>query len=327
VENCHVYSILKIEKGVVGMVVTKLQSRRYVSRRKRRTRFFIIFILLLILGSLGISGYVGWGLSHPSREPITDTPAHYQLKFQDIAFTSRGDSLHLKGWFLPSSKTDKTVIFAHGYGKNRLQDDVSALPIAKSLVDAGYQVVLFDFRNSGESEGTLTSVGEYEKNDLLGAVDWVKANHASQISLLGFSMGATTELLAAADEPAVAGVISDSPFNNLKNYLNDNLPTWSHLWKYPFTPLIMNMLPPMTGLHPDRVDALAAVDRIYPRPILFIHSTGDQDIPYTNSESMWERHPDKFEFWKTANAKHVGSYKLDPNQYTAHLLKFLAQIK
>jgi dipeptidyl aminopeptidase/acylaminoacyl peptidase len=199
--------------------------------------------------------------------------------------------------------------------------------LAKSLINEGYQVVLFDFRNSGNSEGGVTSVGELEKNDLLGAIDWVKANHPSQTSVLGFSMGATAAILAAAQEPFVQAVISDSAFCDLKSYLYDNLPTWSHLWKYPFTPLIMNILPLLTGLRPEKVNALSAVDHIYPRPMLFIHSSDDRDIPYTNSERMWQKHPDRFEFWKTSKAGHVGSYNLEPVQYTARLLDFLRKVK
>ncbi|MDB5052603.1 MAG: alpha/beta hydrolase [Bacilli bacterium] len=308
------------------MVVTKLAMRPYY-RRKRMLRFFIILLLVLVLASLGVSGYVGWGLTHPAKQPLGDSPANYQITYQDVEFASRGDAIKLKGWFLPAKKSDKTIILAHGYKKNRVQDTVPALPLAKSLVGAGYQVLMFDFRNSGESEGTLSSVGELEKNDILGALDWVKSNHSSQVSLFGFSMGATTSLLAAADDPSVAGVIADSPFNNLKSYLTDNLSVWSHLPQFPFTPLIMNMLPPITGLHPERVDAFSAVDRIYPRPILFIHSIDDDSIPYTNSETLWEKHKDKFEFWKTSKAKHIGSYKLDPVQYTARVLDFLARIK
>lgn len=305
------------------MVVTRLNSRPYYYRRKRTLRRIIFLIVILIAAILGFSTYVGWSLTHPDKLALNDTPAHYQLSFQDIEFLGRNSSVKLKGWFLPAKEADKTIIIAHGYGKNRLQDDVPALPLAQSLVAEGYQVVMFDFRNSGESEGKLTSVGEYEEQDLLGAVDWVKANHPGKIGVLGFSMGASTALLAAADEPAIATVIADSPFDNLKAYLNDNLPTWSHVWKYPFTPLIMNIVPLLTGMHPERVDPLTAVDHIYPRSILFIHSVDDPSIPYLNSENMYLKHPDKFEFWKTSKAGHVGSYKLDPQQYTERVISFL----
>lgn len=36
------------------------------------------------------------------------------------------------------------------------------------LVEHGMNVLLFDYRNSGESAGEMTSVGQYEVRDLLG---------------------------------------------------------------------------------------------------------------------------------------------------------------
>jgi len=306
------------------MVVTKLETRRASPMRKRTVRTVLIALMALILVSLGVSGYVGWSLTHPAKKALTATPDSVGIPFKTIEFPSRKDDIVLKGWVLsPESESKGTVIFAHGYTKNRLQEDVPALPLAKAVVSAGYRVVMFDFRNSGESGGNLTSVGEYEKYDLLGAVDWVKANAPGDIHLLGFSMGATTALLAAAEEPAVSHVIADSPFNHLKNYLRDNLPVWSHLPDFPFTPLIMAMIPPVTGIHPEEVDALAAVDSIAPRRVLFIHSVDDNKIPYTNSEMMWEKHKDSFEFWKTSGALHIGSYKIYGKEYEERVVAFL----
>src|SRR5690606_23492087 len=121
---------------------------------------------------------------------------------------SRGDDLTLRGWFMPPQGEDKglTVVMAHGYKQNREQSDIPALTVANFLVDSGYAVLMFDFRNSGQSGGNLTSVGQFEKNDLLGAIDWVNDTHPSKIALLGFSMGATTSILAAAEAPNVLGL-------------------------------------------------------------------------------------------------------------------------
>lgn len=304
------------------MVVRKVDHRRYSSRGKWFKVFgYIIFLILVIC--VGLSGYVGWNLTHPPKLILNDSPLNYNLAFENIEFVSRTQDVTLRGWFLPANKSDTTIIMAHGYEKNRLQDDLPALVLAKSLIEADFQVVMFDFRNSGESDGTLTSVGEFEKQDLMAAIDWVKTNHPSKIGLIGFSMGGTTSLLAAADDVSIVGVVADSPFAQLLPYLQDNLSVWSDLPRFPFTPLIINLLPPITGLHPERVDALAAVDLIYPRPILFIHSVDDLSIPYQNSEKMWEKHKDAFEFWKTNKADHMESYKMEAVEYTARILAFV----
>ncbi|WP_350300233.1 hypothetical protein [Peribacillus frigoritolerans] len=68
--------------------------------------------------------------------------------------------------------------------------------------------MLFDFRAWVNSEGNMTTLGYYEKNDMQGAVDWVNR----------FSMGGATALLAAAEEECVGTVIADSPFSDLRSY-------------------------------------------------------------------------------------------------------------
>jgi len=52
---------------------------------------------------------------------------------------------------------------------------VPALSLAEELVNAGYHVLMFVFRNCGESDGNFTSIGQYEVRDLLGAIDFVSS--------------------------------------------------------------------------------------------------------------------------------------------------------
>jgi len=296
------------------------------TRFQRRLRPFIIVILVLALLSAAIATYVGWKLTHPEPKLLTDSPEQHGLSFEQVQFESQNKDVMLKGWFLPAADPSipakMNIIFAHGYRENRLQTNAEALKLAKELVTQGYNVLMFDFRNSGESDGSVTTVGYLEKYDLLGAVDWTRARHPGKIALHGFSMGATASLLAAAEDPQIAGVVADSPFNHLGRYLEENLPVWSHLPDFPFTPLILGILPPLTGIDTGQVDALAAVDRIYPRPVLFIHSADDSSIPYRNSESLWEKHPDRFQIWKAPGTEHVRAHKTHAKEYERRTVEF-----
>src|SRR5690625_5772218 len=73
----------------------------------------------------------------------------------------------------------------------------------------------------------MATVGAKEQLDLLGVIDWVDENYEEPIGLLGISMGASTSLLAAAQTDDVIGVVADSPFSDLQEYLKVNLPVWS----------------------------------------------------------------------------------------------------
>jgi fermentation-respiration switch protein FrsA (DUF1100 family) len=152
-------------------------------------------------------------------------------------------------------------------------------------------------------------------------------HQTDKIGLIGFSMGATTSLLAAAEVPNIAGIVADSPFSQLKPYLKQNLSVWSRLPNFPFTWFIINILPLLTGIDPHQVDALFAVQQIYPRPVLFIHSQDDSAVPFTHSEKMWSMHQDRFELWKTEKAGHVGTYQLYTQEYTSRVLTFFKHLR
>ncbi|KRE72436.1 alpha/beta hydrolase [Paenibacillus sp. Soil750] len=289
-------------------------------------------LLLILLGVVGLSTYVGWQLTHPKRKIVDDTPENYNLHRKDVTFPSRTDGVLLDGWYLESPNAASlpkttTVIMSHGYAGTRLEKGLPALSLAQALVNAGYHVLMFDFRNSGRSAGNTTTIGFLEKEDILGAIEWVQTytSKPTEIILLGFSMGGTSSILAAAEAKDVAGVITDSAFSQLLPYLKENLPVWSKLPRYPFTPLILFILPKLIGVNPHAVDALAAVDQIVPRPILFIHSKDDQAIPYTNSAQMYKRHPAAFELWITEKAGHVGSFQLESEAYIKRVLNFIAK--
>lgn len=231
------------------------------------------------------------------------------LSYEDVSFKSREDGLNIKGWLIKAPDNKKTVIFAHGYRKNRLQSDVPILSIAHALVNKGYNVLMFDFRNCGESEGNLTSVGQYEVRDLLGAVDFIKSRPElnQKIVLFGFSMGAATSILAGAQEPAVVAVIADSPFADLKNYLVENLSVWTNLPSIPFNQSFLIVVPHLTGLKAETVSPVKEVNDLNGRPLLLIHGEADTDIPIKNSELLQKAYP-KARFLRVPGAKHVKAF-------------------
>lgn len=301
----------------------------YRVRRKRkwlRVSITVAIVLLLLLPLL--SGYVTWSLTHPERRPVEVTPKDIGVRYEDISFTS-ADGTPLKGWFLPaeSGKTDRLIVFAHGYSGNRVADKPS-LPTAKALTQNGFSVLMFDFRNHGLSGGDLTTVGLKEKDDLISAVHYAEEQGygTKGIGLLGFSMGASTSLLAAADLPDVQALIVDSPFSDLRPYLEENMPHWSHLPDFPFTNLILWELPLLIDHSPDEVSPLKATEQLTTRPILFIHGGKDDAINRAHSEKLITAlAPNQPELWSIPPAKHVGTWELDPVTYMDRVVAFFQQ--
>lgn len=286
-----------------------------------------IIIILAFITSIGISIYVGQQMTHPEKKPIDQIPSDYGITYDDATFVSADGDTNLSGWVLhPENEAKMTVIFAHGYKGNRFEDHVPFFSLAENLLDRDYRVIMFDFRYAGESEGAMSTVGAKEQLDLLGVVDWAKENYDEPVGLYGISMGGSTAILSASQDEDVVGVVADSPFSDLEDYLKVNLPVWSDLPNFPFTPLIMTIIPLMSDLNPKEASPISVLDDIAPRPILFIHNTGDDSIPYTESEKMVEKHPDDFSLWLIDGEGHVTAYKQNETEYIERVDEFFEHI-
>lgn len=274
---------------------------------------------------VGIALYVGWQLSHPAKKPLDASPEDYGLTYESFVTQSRLDNITLSGWVMESSQpAEGVLVFAHGYRGNRLETPVPGLALASDLVKEGYHVVMFDFRNSGESEGEKTTVGFEEKHDLISVVHWAHERYPDlPVGVIGFSMGAATALEAAEEEPLIQAVVADSPFRDLNDYLSENLSFWSGLPDFPFTPVILGLLPLLIGLEVEEVSPQEAIQHLT-IPVLLIHGTQDEAIPPSNSEAIYANgNPDQVQLWITEGAGHVRSYNLYPEEYFKKVIQLL----
>jgi alpha-beta hydrolase superfamily lysophospholipase len=104
-----------------------------------------------------------------------------------------------------------SVVLAHGFTASATHADIEAL--AGALVASGYDVIAYDARGHGESEGQCT-LGDLERHDVAAAVE--ATNPASgPVVLVGLSMGAIAVLRYAAEQSdaavrTVAGVVTVS---------------------------------------------------------------------------------------------------------------------
>jgi alpha/beta superfamily hydrolase len=171
---------------------------------------YIFFALLAFLPVvfLAVSFVFSSLILHSHRQPIVRLPDAYGLDFERVDFRST-DGLNLKGWFI-SGKNEKTVIITHPFPFNRhgfiaknqgplklFKTDVDLLKTAQALNQAGYSVLMFDFRNHGESDSGVTGVGLNEYQDVVGAVKYLKNRFENQkVGFVSFCMGANSTLVA-----------------------------------------------------------------------------------------------------------------------------------
>ena len=161
-----------------------------------------------------IINYLSNSIVKGGQAPVFGSPTDYGLEYEGVTFQA-SDGVTLSGWLIKGG-TDRIVIQSHfgvqssrsgytpeGKGRPRMwHQDIPFMKHVKYLVDNGYSVLTYDFRNHGNSgTGTCEWVtwGPEEHKDVLAAVDFVSAHpdyRNSQIGLLSICMGAASSTYA-----------------------------------------------------------------------------------------------------------------------------------
>ncbi|AOM82428.1 alpha/beta hydrolase [Salisediminibacterium beveridgei] len=306
-----------------GHIPVSVPRRKTHRRKFLWAAFSLLFILLLFTA---ITIYIGLSMTRTEPRELSLNPAMYSMPYEEVSFVSaHDDRVALNGWLMePEEDPVSSVIMSHGYRGNRHESGAGFFALAQGLLGEGHRVLMFDFRNAGESEGDLTSIGILERYDVLGAVDYMTTHFEEPLLLYGVSMGASASLSAAALTDEVDGVIADSPFSDLERYLKANLPVWTGLPAIPFTSLTMTLIPHLVGIEPAELSPIRDLEAIHPRPVLFIHGDEDDYIPHTESIQMVETYEDAFELWIPEGADHVQGFYKYPEEYLAYVLGFFA---
>jgi uncharacterized protein len=217
----------------------------------------------------------------PDKENGSLTPANFQLASEDVAFRS-ADGVELRGWWVPEPSAKGTVVMVHGLNRSRIE----MVRRAPFVHDARWNVLLLDLRHHGASGGEATTFGAKEKQDVEAAARFARERSPGPVVLWGVSLGAASVVLAAADDPAVAGVICDSSYRSLADTVRHHLQLFrSFRWwlrivpSWPVADLTLFWMGRRGGFDPATVDVRAAAARLAGRPVLFVANSEDRRMP------------------------------------------------
>ena len=279
-------------------------------------------ILALAVIFTGISAYLGYSMTRTERIPVMGSPSDLNLTYENVTFPSLDEKLTLHGWLLPGTKDGTIIIMVHGNGYNRNDPSIGMLDIAGQLVNRGYSVLMFDLRGYGESDGSTVSGGYFEKRDVQGAVNYAKKLGYERIGVLGFSLGAVSSLLAAAEDEDIDVVIADSSFADLNDIMG---PEFKKRTKAPeiFLRPILFMIKVMFGVDFAAIRPVEAIPEIAPRPVLIIHGENDAMIPVTHAYRLYAAVDNpRDELWVVQGAEHTRSFKVQPQEYIERVAAF-----
>jgi uncharacterized protein len=248
------------------------------------------------------------------REDKFVTPWELGIPYEDVAFGTE-DGLLLRGWWLPAPQAKRTVITHHGHRGARHH----CVGIAAALWRRGANVLLFDHRGRGSSEGAFMSLGYFETLDAFAAVGYALSRAPeSPVGLIGYSMGAAVALMAIARDERVGAVVADSPFVSERGLIEALLRKQIGPLHPPVVALTERLLP----YDPGKVAPLREVAKIAPRASLFIHGLLDETCDPNDSLRLYEAAADPKELWLLEEAGHCGAYFADREAYCERVGSF-----
>jgi pimeloyl-ACP methyl ester carboxylesterase len=298
---------------------------------------FLLFMLAVLLAVIGIALVL---LAHAILRPprMTDgkavyllkrlSPADLEMHFQDVTFTVRevrtNENLALTGWWIPHPAGGaKAVVLLHGYADAK----VGAIAWAPTFRQLGFHILAIDLRAHGESGGTYSTGGFFERHDVDQVLNQFRAAHpqqTQQIVLFGASFGALVALAVADLRDDLTAVVLDCPSIHFRRAVTSQM----NLLDAPLLsllPLAVGIASKIAGADFDFIDTSAAIARAK-CPVMVIQSADDPYVPPDDAvaiERAIKARNDASVYWGVSKAKHLLALERDPETYRAQIELFL----
>ena len=175
------------------------------------------------------------------------------------------------------------VVLVHGFTAS--QDDPTVADLRTALVDAGLDVVTYDARGHGGSGGSCT-LGIDERHDVAAAVAMAR-RRCDDVVVVGASMGAIAALGHAAEDTALAGVVTVSSPARWRLHglptLGAAFMTKTRLGRRLLASKLRVRVAPRIKLGPEP-RSLASRLRV---PLAVVHGTADRFMPVTEADELF----------------------------------------
>ena len=258
---------------------------------------------LLARGLLG-----GKDANHLFYLPTKDepaTPAKWGFRYEAVEFASE-DGTRLHGWFLPARGQDAkaTVVFSHGNAGSIGHH----IGFVMWLVEAGYHVLMYDYRGFGRSGGSV---------DRRGMLDDVRAAFAyaasrpevdgGRLVSYGHSMGGAKSVTALALAPVrgLRAVVVDATFASYRSMARSVVGKFAE-------DLVTDEWAPK-----DHIDKLAPV------PLLAIHGDKDPVVPLAQGRALFEAAAEPKTWFQVEQAGHGDALVREGGAYRKRMLGWL----
>ncbi|HRR28590.1 MAG TPA: alpha/beta hydrolase [Victivallales bacterium] len=233
---------------------------------------------------------------HPSKN--FDTIPSDIFEFEDVFFYTK-DNIKINAWFIPAKGAKKTILFCHGNAGNISHRIFSITQFHK----LGCNVLIFDYRGYGKSEGRISEEGSYLDGE--AAYDFLISRGFSErdIILFGRSLGGAVAAKIAKSRSPFA-LILESTFTSIPD-MGAKI--------YPFLPVRA-----FCFIKYDTLKIIADIKC----PILIVHSPDDEIVPYEMGQKLFNSANTPKRFLKISGSHNEG-YFISAPEYEEGLRDFI----
>jgi pimeloyl-ACP methyl ester carboxylesterase len=229
----------------------------------------------------GLSFFQLIALAKPRKFYSNALPADHDIDFEPISFETQ-DGVKIAGWWLPGKgkrKDKATIIVGHGY-----PFDKGNIFQATRWLWPDFNLLYYDHRSFGESEGSITTGGNKERLDVEAAIIAARSRSKGTIGLYGFSLSAAAMLMA--DHTDVTAIVADSTYTSTEDLIKDLYGGLGPFgWPFSFSTNLMSrlLLPTLRTSYKSPIQSIAQTKI----PILLLHSKGDTQIPFKHVMGLY----------------------------------------
>lgn len=256
-----------------------------------------------------------------NKVKLTEKEDYYIEIMSDCAIKNF-DGLKLSAKYIKNDTSNKWVILVHGYTAN----SKSMLSLADKYYKNGFSILAPDQRAHGQSEGTYTTFGLKEKEDMKARMDWIiKTDPQAKIIAHGESMGAATTMLLAGDNPEnLLAFIEDCGYTSFYDMQIDQLKSDLGFLVYPivFIANIIGKIRFSSNFYKSNIDSMKNTKI----PGMFIHGKSDRLVPVNMCCDLYKTHPGKKSLYTPTPADHAECKFYDQDEYFGQIFEFLEDL-
>jgi fermentation-respiration switch protein FrsA (DUF1100 family) len=200
--------------------------------------------------------------------------------------------------YLEHPAAKKTILFSHG----NAEDLGNVVPFMQQFYDLGYSVLMYDYRGYGTSEGRPST--RNAKQDVTTVYDWLvqtKGIAPQSIISQGRSLGGALAIWLA-ERREVGGLIIEISFASAFRVKTH----------WPLLPW-------------DRFNSLKSIRRAH-CPVLVIHGTDDEIIPFWHGQKLYDAAPESKQHLWIEGGTHYDYVYVAGHEYIDAVQRFIAAL-